>query len=190
MAGLGGQNLESCVLPHSNPDEPECGRSRPDSTQCGLVVQRIQTARPQRHATSSPHRQVTWQLQKRACSSGPDLHKSRFLRCSNHPAAQAKPPLAARSRVHPHAVPGGVPGLGNRGGDGDLASCCSGESGRIPAPLSSFLEFVGEFKKRATTSLPACQQVSRRDGRRQGLGQPLMEVRQKKQTVGVLARPP
>lgn len=47
------------------------------------------------------------------------------------------------------------PGLGNRGGDGDLASCLLGRLGADSLFFCSFIEFVGYFKR--STSLPVSQ---------------------------------
>lgn len=151
-----------CAAALYSPPAPMCTEQL--WLQCGLVMQRIQTAHShQRHATLSPHRQVTWQLQKRACSRGPDLHQVPLPSMLQPPCRPSEASTCREIVGPPTRFPGlqgGVPGLGNRGGDGDLASCWSGESGRIPYPLCSFLEFIGEFK-RAPTSSPVRQLLSR-----------------------------
>lgn len=60
---------------------PVCRRTRlPTGPECGCSAVRL--CNEFRQVTlavmplSPPHRQVTWQLQKRACSRGPDLHTS------------------------------------------------------------------------------------------------------------------
>lgn len=107
---------------------------------CGLVVERNQTAHShQRHATLSPHRQVTWQLQKRACSRGPDLHQVPLPSVLQPPCRPSEASTCREIVGPPTRCPGlqgGVPGLGNRGGDGDLASCLVG---RVGADSISFV---------------------------------------------------
>lgn len=68
VAGLQGHCLEFWVPLQPPPGGPDCGRNS-----SGCATNSDSSLSPA--SCHSPHRQVTWQLQKRACSRGPDLHK-------------------------------------------------------------------------------------------------------------------
>lgn len=160
--------------------------------QCGLVVQRIPTAHSQQgHATLSPRRQVTWQLQKRACNRGPDLHESRLLRCSNHPAAQAKASTCREIVGPPTRCPGlrRCPGPWQSRGKRRFGLVLVG---RVGADSISFV-FIFRVCRRiqkAPMSFPVGQQMSRCDGRREGSVNLSGKFGKKRQTLGVFLATP
>lgn len=184
VAGLQGHCLEFWVPLQPPPGGPDCGRN---SSGCATNSDSsLSPASCHSFSSSSDLATAEASLQQRARSS-----QSPASFCAPTTLPPKRSLHLPRDRGSTHTLsttPGGVPGLGNRGGDGDLASCLSGESGRIPSPLCSFLEFVGEFK-RAPTSFPVGQQLSRCDGRREGLVDLAGRFGKKTQTVGVLAPP-